>query len=396
MRVARPAVAADGAAPSPARAHPPLDLDRRPILVFWEATRACGLACRHCRACAVPEPGPDELTHEEAARFIESLAGFGKPRPILVLTGGDVLMRPDLLELAERAQRLELPVAVSPSVTPLLTREALAALRARGVKTASISLDGATPATHEGVRGVAGHFSATLEALRVVREARITLQVNTVVMRDTVEELPDVARIVRDADASIWEVFFLVQTGRGTALDELSPHEHEDVCHFLFDASRHGFIVRTVEAPFFRRVTAQRLADGEVPDPRARYGLGPLYGRLTDRLREALGEPVAPSKAHTKGTRDGRGIIFVAADGSIYPAGFLPLALGNVREAGLVEIYRDHPLLLDIRASRFAGRCGACEHRALCGGSRARAFAASGDPLGEDPGCAWQPSGAPA
>ena len=379
------------AAPLPTPAHPPLDLDRRPILVFWEATKACGLACRHCRACAVPEPGPGELTPEEAIRFVESLAGFERPRPILVLTGGDVLMRADLLELVELAQRLGLPVAVSPSVTPLLARDALAGLRARGVKTVSISLDGATPATHEGVRGVPGHFAATLDALRTVREARMTLQVNTVVMRDTVEELPDVARIVRDADASIWEVFFLVQTGRGTVLDELSPRENEDVCHFLFDASRHGFIVRTVEAPFFRRVTAQRLAEGDVPDPRAHYGLGPLYGRLTDRLREVLGEPAGRSKAQTKGTRDGRGIIFVAADGSVYPAGFLPLSLGNVRETGLVEIYRGHPLLEEIRASRFAGRCGVCEHRSLCGGSRARAFAASGDPLGEDPACAWQP-----
>lgn len=362
-----------------------LDLDRRPILVFWETTRACPLACRHCRASAIPEPLPGELDREEAERFLASLTGFGRPNPVLVLTGGDVLLRRDLLELAETARSLGLPVAVSPSVTPRLEPALLAGLKRLGVKVASLSLDGAEPETHEGLRGVEGHFAQTVEALHLLRRQGFTVQVNTVVRPENVAELPEIAAIVNGARASIWEVFFLVRVGRGRELAELSPAENEDVCHFLAEAARYGFVVRTVEAPFFRRVVRER-EEGR-PSP-----TGPLYRRLAARLRELLGEPRLPSKAQTKGTRDGKGIVFVAHDGEVYPAGFLPLPLGNVRETSLVEIYRESPLLRDIRAARFHGRCGTCEYRDLCGGSRARAFAASGDPLGEDPACAYLPA----
>jgi len=362
-----------------------LDLERRPILVFWEITRACLLACRHCRASAIAEPLPGELSTEEGERFLESLTGFGRPYPIVVLTGGDVLMRPDLLRLVGKARELGLHTAVSPSVTPLLDPAALSALRRAGVKVASLSLDGASAGTHEGLRGVEGHFEQTLAALRLLRDHGFTVQVNTVVRPENVAELPDIAAIVDEVGASIWEVFFLVRVGRGTELAELSPQQNEDVCHFLFDASRYGFIVRTVEAPFFRRVVARRK-EGHP------FEAGPLYGRLSKRLRRLLGEPRNAPRAQTKGTRDGKGIVFVAHDGDVYPAGFLPITVGNVREQNLVDLYRESPLMCDIRAARFDGRCGECEYADLCGGSRARAYAASGDPLGEDPACAYRPS----
>ena len=367
-----------------------LDLDSRPILVFWEATRACGLACRHCRASALADPLPGELTTREAFAFLDSLAGFGAPHPVLIATGGDVLERRDLDALLERAAGLKVPVAVTPSVTPLLTDERVTALRRSGVKVASISLDGATAATHEGVRGVLGHFEETLEAIRRLRRHGLTVQVNSVVMRDTVAELPAIARLVRETGASIWKVFFLVQVGRGTALGELTPAENEDVCHFLYEASRYDFIVRTVEGPFFRRVVAEREQEPGASEAEvvARFGLGPLYGRLAAGLRAELGAPVSASRAQTKGTRDGKGILFVGHDGEITPSGFLPLPLGNVRQDDIVEVYRDHPLLRSIRAAEFSSRCGRCPHRELCGGSRARAYAASGDPLGEDPAAA--------
>lgn len=372
-----------------------LDLDSRPILVFWETTRACGLACRHCRASALAEPLPGELTTPQAMAFVESLAGFGTPRPVLIATGGDVLERRDLDELLERAAEVRVPVAVAPSVTPLLTDERIAALRRAGVKVASISLDGATAATHEGVRGVSGHFAETLAAIRQLRRHGLTVQVNTVVMRDTVAELPEIARIVKGAGASIWEVFFLVQVGRGTVLGELTPAENEDVCHFLYDASRYDFIVRTVEGPFFRRVVAERdeEPDASTAEVAARFGLGPLYGDLAAGLRAGLGPPASPSRAQTKGTRDGKGILFVGYDGEISPSGFLPLPLGNVKQDDIVSVYRDHPLLRSIRAAEFSGRCGRCQYRELCGGSRARAYAASGDPLGEDPACGYRLAG---
>jgi len=381
-------------APAGSAERPGLDLDSRPILVFWESTKACLLSCRHCRASAIPHGLPGELTPSEGLTFVETLTGFGRPRPVLIVTGGDVLMRPDLDRLIGSARELAVPVAVSPSVTPLLTAERAAELRGLGVKVASISLDGASAAIHEGIRQVEGHFANTLEAIRLLRRQGLTVQVNTVVMRENAEELAQVARLVKETGASIWEVFFLIKTGRGTGMEELSPAENEDVCHFLVDASRYGFTVRTVEGPFFRRVVAARKEEPGA-DPAARFGLGPLYRRLAEELRRELGEPGDTPKAQTKGTRDGKGIVFVAHDGEIHPAGFLPLSLGNVKRDSIVDVYREHPLLRDIRAARFSGRCGVCEFADLCGGSRARAFAASGDPLGEDPACAYVP-GAPA
>jgi radical SAM protein len=371
------------------------DLEQSPILVFWESTKACLLSCRHCRASAISCPMSGELDGGEAAGFIETLGGFGSPSPVLVMTGGDVLMRRDLEALVDRASGLGLPLAVAPSVTPLLTGETLSALRRRGVKAASISLDGATAATHEGIRQVEGHFEATLSALALVRDQGFTVQVNTLVMRENVNELADVARLVAESGAAIWELFFLVQVGRGTSLEELTAAENEDVCHFLFDASHYGFVVRTVEAPFFRRVVAWRKDDPPGAEPASRYGLGPLYSALSDRMRLLLGEPGPEARAHVKGTRDGKGIVFVSHDGEIFPAGFLPHSLGNVRTDDIVDVYRNHPLLRQIRASQFSGRCGACEYADLCGGSRSRAFSSSGDPLGEDPACNYVPGSGP-
>jgi AdoMet-dependent heme synthase len=365
-----------------------VNLDHAPILVFWETTRACQLACRHCRASAIATPLPGELTTAEGERLLDDIARFGPRPPVLILTGGDVLMRGDLTTLAAGARARGIPVGLAPSVTPLLTRAALAPLRELGLKSVSLSLDGACAPTHEGIRGVDGHFEETLEALAMLVDEGFTVQVNTTVMVDNVEEMADIARLLVDLGVRIWEVFFLVQVGRGTQVRDLSPEANEDVSHFLYDASRYGLTVRTVEGPFFRRVAAWRRDDG----PHGRAGSpGALHARLVDRLDTLLGSPSTSPRAQTAGTRDGRGIVFVGYDGTILPSGFLPVALGNVRRDDLVAVYRDHPLLRDIRAARFTGRCGACDYRELCGGSRARAHAA-GDVLGEDPACAYEPA----
>jgi radical SAM protein len=362
----------------------PVDYAERPMLVFWETTRACLLACKHCRASATAQALPGELTVEEGRALVEQVAGFGRPYPILVLTGGDCLLRPDIFELVAQAESLGIPVALSPSVTPMLTPEAIARIATSGVKAVSISLDGARPETHDTVRGIPGHFEATVAAIRSLVEAGVTVQVNTTVMRTNVEELADVAALLHRTGVHVWEVFFLVHVGRGTETGAVTPQEHEEVCHFLYDASHYGFIVRTVEAPFFRRVVAARRSGQPAP-------LGWVYDTLRGRLRELLGEPGARPRAHTAATRDGKGIVFIAHDGDVYPAGFLPLPLGNVRTRPLAEIYRDEGLMRSIRAADFTGRCGRCEFADLCGGSRARAFADSGDPLGEDPACAYEP-----
>jgi radical SAM protein len=324
------------------------------------------------------------LTTVESLRFIDSLAAFEKPSPILVITGGDALMRPDLGELIVHAKGKGVSVALAPSVTPLLTDERLRDLRGWGVKVASLSLDGASIATHETMRGIDGHLSATLDAIDRLVAHGFVVQINTVVTRDNVTELPTVARILRDHGASIWEVFFLVNVGRGTSMLELGPDENEDVCQFLYDASQYGFVVRTVEGPMFRRVVRWR-AEGKVGPT------GALYAQLAADLVDRLGRPTSPSKAHTKGTRDGRGIIFVSSTGDMYPAGFLPIVLGNVKVDDIVDVYRNDALLRRIRAAEFGGKCGRCDYRDLCGGSRSRAYSATGDPLGEDPACSYVP-----
>jgi AdoMet-dependent heme synthase len=362
-----------------------IDYDKRPMLVFWEVTRACLLACHHCRASATPGALPGELNAEEGRTLIDQVAGFGRPFPILVMTGGDCLLRPDIFELVEYANEKGIPVAMSPSVTPQLTDEAIAHMVASGVKAVSLSLDGSNPGTHDGVRGIPGHFDKTIPAIRALVDAGLTVQINTTVMSRNKEEMADIAGIVKETGAHIWEVFFLVHVGRGEDTDSMSPEEHEEMCHFLVDASNYGFIVRTVEAPFFRRIVVQRRENpGVVPD-------GALYAGLTERLVERLGAPEARSSAHTAATRDGKGIVFVAHNGEVYPAGFLPLDLGSVRDVPLAEIYRENPVLLDIRSMKFGGRCGYCDFSDLCGGSRARAFASTGDPLAEDPACAYDP-----
>lgn len=371
---------------------PAVNFDVAPILVFWETTKACHLACRHCRADAIAEPLPGQLTPEEGMRLVVDLARFAPRRPVLIFTGGDPFMRPDLFDLAAQARRSGLPIGFAPSVTPLLTRETAARMREVGAKTVSISLDGARAETHEGIRGVADHLGRTEEAVRMLIEEGHTVQVNTTVMRRNVDELAHVAALVSGWGAHIWEVFFLIRVGRGSELDELTPTENEDVVHFLFDASRHGFIVRTVEAPFFRRVVAWRKECEPGANASDRFGLGPLYGRLAGELRERLGPPVASPRAQSVGTRDGKGILFISHDGTVFPSGFLPRPLGNVRADDVVEVYRTNPLLRAIRGATFSGRCGVCEFADACGGSRARAFATSGDPLGEDPACAYTPA----
>ena len=372
-----------------------LDFDQRPILVFWESTRACLLACKHCRAEAIEQPMEGELSTAEATRFVDSLTSFGRPYPVLIITGGDVLMRSDVFALAQHARDLGIPVGMAPSVTPRLTDERIAGMRDVGVKVVSISLDGASAATHDRIRGVPGHFDDTVRALRRLVEAGFQVQVNTAVMKDNVEDLPGIVEIMKQSGVGIWEVFFLIHVGRGRDASELSPAECEDVAHFLFEASAHDLTVRTVEAPAFRRVVAERKegsAESDGRDPvRQHYALGALYDRLTTRLYGLLGPPVSHPKAQTSGTRDGKGIIFVAHDGTVYPAGFLPIALGNVRDQPLSEIYRHHPLLRDIRAANFEGRCGVCEYRNGCGGSRSRAYAHSGNALAEDPACGYTP-----
>lgn len=361
--------------------------DDRPLLVFWEMTKACPLACRHCRADAQLSCGPDELTTEEGFSLIEELAEIGSPRPILIFTGGDCLKRPDLFELARHARELHVPVAIAPAVSDLMTPEILVSLREQGVRTASLSLDGSIASTHEAIRGIPGHFELTREAIQLLQQHGFSVQVNTVVTASNVAELADIAALMHRMEINAWEVFFLITTGRGSSMEATTAAQNEAVCEFLVDAASYGFIVRTVEAPFFRRVLLDRVNghddDSSAVPPSDRV----LEEHLRTRLRERLGPPTTSLRAPSAATRDGKGIIFVGSNGDIYPSGFLPLKLGNLRESPLLSIYRDHPLLKSVREASFLGVCGSCEHADLCGGSRSRAFAVSGNALQSDVGC---------
>jgi radical SAM protein len=340
--------------------------------VYWELTRACDLACRHCRAEALPCRDPGELGTAEAVGLLERLAEFGPPAPHLILTGGDPLKRPDLLALVEHAAARGLPVSVAPSATALLTRDTVRALKATGAQAMSLSLDGSNAASHDGLRGIPGTFSRTLQAARDVVEAGIPLQINTLVTAETLGDLAGIHRRVSALGAQRWSLFFLISVGRGRLLTPLTPEQCEKLFHRVYDLSRSpGPAVTTTEAPHYRRVAIERLrAEG-------------LSGGEIRR------HPVARGF----GIRDGNGIMFVSHTGDISPSGFLPLVAGNVRHQSPVEVYREEALFRALRAPEcFAGKCGRCEFRVVCGGSRARAYAATGDPLGSDPLCAYEPA----
>lgn len=349
-----------------------VDFDRAPFTVAWEITRACALRCFHCRAIAQPRRHPGELTTEEGFRLVDDIAESGAV--VLVITGGDPLMRPDVAEFVAYARSRGLRVALSPSATRLVTREALARLQRVGMEMVHVSLDGATPETHDAFRGVRGSFARTAEVLRHVRELGIPLQVGTTVCRRNVDELAAIAEVVGEAGVQMWSVFFLVPTGRAQAADVLSADEHERVLEWLAEfAASAPFSVRTTAAPQYRRVLLQRAA---------RAGGPPAPGAAR---RE--GYPTA-----AWGVNDGKGFCFVDHLGNVCPSGFLQLPAGNVRERPLSRIYRESPLFRALRdPSQLKGKCGRCEFRTVCGGSRARAYALTGDPLAADPTCAYEP-----
>lgn len=351
---------------------------QRPVLVFWETTKACLLACQHCRAQAQRTPGPGELTTAEGERLLKDIATFGHPAPVVVFTGGDLLMRHDIFQLLEVARGLGLRIAVSPSATALLDQATLERFAALGIHSLSLSLDG-PEAVHDQIRGIDGTYASTLTALRSARAAGLTVQINTVVMRRTVEHLPEVVSLLDQERVHVWEVFFLIATGRALAGEYLRPDEWDDVADFLLDVSGYGFLVRAIEGPFIRRALHERQASVRTP--------GALYHRLRADLERRLGPPLRPPQMTRIGTLDGDGIVFVTHDGWITPGGFLPIHLGHVRRNSIADVYRTHPLLVDIRQRNFVGPCGTCSFAQVCGGSRARSFAHDGNPLGSDPAC---------
>jgi radical SAM protein len=373
---------------APGGSHPgyfEVDFSRTPFVVAWETTRACALSCRHCRASAMPARDAGELTTEEGVRLIDDLVTIGKP--IFILTGGDPFMRPDLPELAAYAVQCGLRVALSPSATALATTERLSRLRDIGISMVQVSLDG-LEATHDAFRGVPGSFARTLHIMRETRALGIPLQIGTTVTSLNRNDLPALAALLAGFDIQVWNAFFLVPTGRGLRSDMLSAGEAENVLEWLWAQSKQQpFRVRTTAAQHYRRVVIQheRQERGLPPDQPA-----------SDVTWEATGagyafrEGVAPKQ---QGVNDGNGFAFVSHTGEVCPSGFLQMPVGNVRQTSIIDLYRDHPLFRRLRdPGQLQGKCSRCAYRAVCGGSRARAWALTGDPMASDPLCAYQPS----
>lgn len=348
------------------------DFDHSPLVVFYEVTQACDLACQHCRACALPQRDPQELDSEQSQNLLAELARFPKP-PLLVLTGGDPLKRPDVCDLVEHGVELGLEVAMTPSATPLVTAEALRRLRGAGLHRLAVSLDGVNAATHDMFRGVSGSYQRTLEILVDARRAGLQLQVNTTVTAANVGQIDAMADFLATQRIVLWSVFFLVPVGRGEQLERITPQQYEEVFERLWHHARHhSYGIKTTEAPHYRRYVLQRNGNPQ-RSPSASAGHSPQRAPL--------------------GINDGKGIVFVNHRGVIYPSGFLPIACGRFPRDSLVEVYQNSRWFRKLRdVNQLGGKCGQCEFRHACGGSRARSYAVTGDVLAAEPDCMYLPS----
>lgn len=351
--------------------HSPRDYAKTPLNIYWEMTQACALACRHCRAEAVPEPHPMELSFDESVAFLHQIPEFGEPLPHLILTGGDPLVRRDLYDLIDEAHKLGIGVSITPAATSALTREVIERLKQHSVDGLGLSLDGSAAERHDSIRGVPGTFDRTVRAIAWAQQLEMPLQVNTLVAAETADDIPAIYELLKPYGVSRWSLFFLISVGRGKVLQPLSPEQGENLMGWIYETSRAApFTVATTEAPSYRRVALERMR---------------AEGITGDQIKRT-------PAARSFGIRDGHGIMFVSSTGDICPAGFLPLAVGNVRKDRVADIYRNAPLFQALHdPMRFEGRCGVCEYRALCGGSRARAYEATGNPLASDPFCLHEP-----
>ncbi len=353
----------------------PIEFDERPFLAIWEVTQACDLACVHCRASAQPDRHPLELTTEEGRRLIDEIAGLRVP--VFVLTGGDPIKRPDLFELIGHARQMGVRVSLTPSATPLLTQEMIVRLKEAGLARLAVSMDGASAGTHDAFRGMGGSFARTLDAVRWANEAGLPVQINTTFSRRNIAEIEAIVALMEQLKITLWSVFFLVPTGRGRLDDLLNADEFERVFARLYQLSRvASFDIKTTEAQHYRRYLLQQHA--------AERRVGADIGR-PDKLPDTIGR--AP-----RGLNDGKGFVFISHTGEVFPSGFLPLSAGNIRRQPLTTIYRESSLFLGLRnPARLEGKCGACEFKHICGGSRARAYALTGNPYGEEPCCSYIP-----
>jgi AdoMet-dependent heme synthase len=377
----------------PATPAPPLRL------LFWESTVGCNLACVHCRRLEVSrELSKHDLSTEAALGLIRSLPDTGKP--ILVFSGGEPLVRPDLFHLAREATRAGLPIALATNGT-IMNGEVARRVVDVGFRRVSISFDGPDPETHDRFRGP-GAFDASIAGFRTLRRHGMSMQINTTVARHNVAKLDQTYRLALDLGADALHIFMLVPVGCGMSLSDdvmLGPDEYERALNWIYDRSLEGKIhLKATCAPHYFRVMRQRAkADGR-PMPAAAHP----HSRLAGAGHAGGGHPGGGGgggggggpdmTAMTKGCLAGQAVCFVSHRGDVFPCGYLPVSSGNVAKVPFPTIWRESRIFRDLRDdSTLGGKCGCCEYKAVCMGCRARAFAESGNYLAEEPNCGFTP-----
>ncbi|MFI5366603.1 MAG: TIGR04053 family radical SAM/SPASM domain-containing protein [Candidatus Binatia bacterium] len=361
-----------------------VDFAKAPFLVIWETTQGCDLACSHCRASAQPHRHPDELTTAEGEQLLRDVAGMGTP--VFILSGGDPVKRPDLFTLIRAGKDCGLRMGTIPAATTALTDDLVRQLKHADLDQMALSLDFPTADLHDAFRGVPGAFDRTMDAVGWAHRHDLPLQINTTVCGRSAPYLGEMADLVERLGIVFWEVFFLIPVGRGTALGGLTASQCEDLFEILYRVQKRSrFVVKVTEAPHYRRYVAQREAaqSGE-------HGSG-HHGAMPDLLTRSEGPGHTVGLA-PRGVNAGNGFAFVSHTGDVFPSGFLPIRAGNVREQSISEIYRTSEVFQTLRdADALLGRCGRCEYRQICGGSRSRAYALTGNYLATDPWCGYQP-----
>jgi radical SAM protein len=371
---------------------------KKPVSVMWESTIACGLACKHCKASAKKIPDPDELTTDEGKNLIDQMVAFGKPYPLLRITGGNALMREDIFDLIEYAKNSGITVTIAPSTTPHMNRENIKKIKDAGTDVVAMSIDGPTAESHDSFRGVSGTFDRLVRATEIMNEVELPFRLLTTVTKFNVRELPGILKVSKRLGAAGLYFYMLIPTGRAKEEYEILPEEYEDVFNFIYDLMKNPPLTVNAIAGFepYRRVAVTRyLAEnGEIEENKLNFG--ELYYYLKEKLDAVLASippegDITPSAFKTRDKSFGKGV-FVSHTGAVYPSSFLPMEIGDVRKGSLNDIYNDSTELTEMQdASKLKGRCGICEFNDVCRGSRSRAYAITGDYLAEDPSCTYQP-----
>ncbi|WP_141432722.1 TIGR04053 family radical SAM/SPASM domain-containing protein [Bacillus sp. 03113] len=360
-----------------------IDYHQNPFIVIWEVTRACELKCVHCRADAQFIPDPRELTYEEGLKLIDDI--YAMDNPMLVFTGGDCMLREDLFELADYAIQKGMRVSMVPSATSNVTNEKMERAKEVGLSRWGFSLDAPRADIHDPFRGVAGSFDLTIEKINILNELQMPLQINTVISRYNYEHLEDMAKLVGELKAVMWYIFLLVPTGRGQIKDCITPLEHEKIFIWLYHLSKTApFDIKTTAAQHYRRVVLQqKMREHKIEKGEIHY---------EDTITKDVASMIDGLKRAPKGVNDGNGFAFVSHIGDVMPSGLLPIIAGNVRETPLAKIYREAKVFKDLRQpDNYKGKCGVCEFRHICGGSRSRAYAVTGDYMESEPFCVYIP-----